>query len=172
MRLRPPKRWTPSCYGQPRKAQWWTRCKAHFSHTPSLNTLLCVWIDNIQMLLQWQPLEHLVQPLLQFRHFVQEYNEIEVLPAPELSWWAQRVPKSPPSEKKKQSQHAEQTASVMERIHAMEAVGWVTGYTDGSAKLHPPGGWSVGMGHAYRSPALSSRDTFQLMNHKPTIGLS
>ena len=98
------------------------------------------------MLLQWQPLEHLVQPLLQFRHFVQEYNETEVLPAPELSWWAQRVPKSPPSKKKKQSQHAEQAASVMERIHAMEAGGWVTGYTDGSAKLHPQVGLVGGYG--------------------------
>ena len=67
-----------------RKAHWWTRCKAHVRHTPSMSTFLFAWIDNIQVLLQWQPLEHLIKPLLQFRHFVQEYNETEVLPAPEL----------------------------------------------------------------------------------------
>ena len=77
------------------------RCAAHCFHIPTLGAFLCAWINNIQDLVQWEPLGHVAEPLLQFTHFVQEYRETEVLAAPTLSWWGQNGPTLPPSKKKK-----------------------------------------------------------------------
>ena len=139
-----------------RKADCWTCCKAHFFCTPTLHTLLCMWIDNITTLLRWEPLQHLAEPLMQLRHYVQEYDETVVLLAPTLSWWAQRVPQSPPRKKKKQMEHLEAAECILVRICTMEATGWITSYTDGSAKIDLATGLIGGYGVCVPATGLES----------------
>ena len=132
-------------YWTARRAHLGVQCKAHLFHIPTLSTFRCVGINNIQCVIQWRPLEHLIAALLQLRHFVQEHNETEVLPAPELLWRANYTPISPP-QKKKQAEHAELATHVVSKIQTLGTKGWTTGNTDGSAKIHPCVGMVGGYG--------------------------
>ena len=57
------------------------------------------------------------------------------------------MPTSPAYKKKKPAEHADLTMYIVSQMHAIKTDGWTTGYTDGSAKLHPrvvlPGRYGV-----------------------------